>query len=322
MNISKSLKVVIATAAIIFSTVVATAAPVKVITVAQDGSGDYKTVAEALRKVRGDMDDTVKVFIKNGVYREKIVMNVTSQNVIVQGENPFKTIITWDDFASRNNMGTSGSYTFKVEGNNITFMDLTFENAAGPDAGQAVAVFTTGDCLKFINCRFLGNQDTLYTGGRSARLYFENCYIEGTTDFIFGAATALFSGCEIHCKADSYITAASTSATTPVGYVFHGCHVTAAPGVKAVYLGRPWRPNASTFFIKCLLPEAIRPEGWHNWNNTANEATARYGEFACYGPGASTDARVNWRRTLDADAAAAMVNPDSLFERCSTWHPY
>lgn len=316
-----SFRFVIAAALLSLTSLVSPAAISRTITVAQDGSGDYTTVGEALRKVRGDMDDTVRVFIKNGIYREKIVMNVTAQNVIVQGENPFKTIITWDDYASRNNMGTSGSYTFKVEGNNITFSDLTFENAAGP-VGQAVAVFTTGDCLRFVNCRFLGNQDTLYTGGRSSRLYFENCYIEGTTDFIFGAATALFSVCEIHCKADSYITAASTSATTPVGYVFHRCHITADPGVKEVYLGRPWRPNASTYFIKCKMPAAIHPAGWHNWNNADNEKTARYGEYGSYGPGASDSTRVAWRQQLTADDAAALVNPDSLFARASSWRPY
>lgn len=290
------------------------------ITVAQDGSGDYNTVGEALRKVRGDMDYTTRIFIKNGRYHEKLTLNVTAQNLIIEGENPDSTIITYDDYASLRNMGTSGSYTFKVEGNNITFRNITVENAAGP-VGQAVAMFTTGDCIKFFNCRFLGNQDTLYTGGRLSRLYFENCYIEGTTDFIFGAATALFNKCHIHGKINSYITAASTSSSNPIGYVFHKCKVTAAPGVDALYLGRPWRPNASTYFIECELPSSIHPAGWHNWGDAANETTARYGEYRCTGPGSDESKRVKWRKKLSAESAATLINPDSIFARTLRWNP-
>ena len=162
------------------------------IVVATDGSGDYTAVSDALRKVRGDMDDPVTVYIKNGIYREKILLNATLHNVTIEGESAEGTVISWGDYASLRNMGTSGSYTFKVEGNNITFRNLTIENSAG-NVGQAVAMHTIGDRIRFINCRFLGNQDTLYTGGRASRLYFEDCYVEGTIDFIFGSATALFN---------------------------------------------------------------------------------------------------------------------------------
>ena len=186
-------------------------------TVAADGSGDYTTVGEALRKLRGDFDDPVTIFIKNGVYREKLLVNATVNNLTIEGESPEGCIISWDDYAALRNMGTSGSYTCKVEGNNITFRNLTIENAAGP-VGQAVAMHTIGDRISFINCRFLGNQDTLYTGGRNARLYFEDCYIEGTVDFIFGSATAFFNRCHLHGKQDGYFTAASTAEENPVGY--------------------------------------------------------------------------------------------------------
>ena len=92
----------------------------------------------------------------------------------------------------------------------------------------------------FVGCRFLGNQDTIYTGSEGSRLLFTNCYIEGTTDFIFGPSTALFEYCELHSKRDSYITAASTPKEVEFGYVFKNCKLTAAPGIKKVYLGRPW----------------------------------------------------------------------------------
>lgn len=289
------------------------------VVVAADGSGDYYTVGEALRKVRGDLDTPFTIFIKNGVYREKLLINATANNIIIEGENPDSCIITWDDYAALRNMGTSGSYTFKVEGNNITFRNLTIENAAG-QVGQAVAMHTIGDCISFINCRFLGNQDTIYTAGNRSRLLFDNCYIEGTTDFIFGPATALFTGCEIHSKSNSYITAASTPADVEVGYVFSRCRLTADEGVDKVYLGRPWRPYSSTTFIDCEMGSHITPAGWHNWKDPENEKTARYGEYGSKGPGASAG-RVEWARTIDAATASRLVDPAYIYNNVADWNP-
>ncbi|MBD5367672.1 MAG: pectin esterase [Bacteroides sp.] len=290
------------------------------ITVAADGSGDYTTITDALRKMRGGMEYNTRIFIKNGVYTEKIVMGISLCNIDIVGENADSVIIQYGDYASLNNMGTSGSYTFKIESSNISFSDITFANTAGP-VGQAVAVYTTGDRISFTRCRFLGNQDTLYTGGVDKRLYFDNCYIEGTTDFIFGSATALFVNCDIHAKADSYITAASTPANVRLGYVFDRCRITAAEGVTKVYLGRPWRPYASTFFIGCEMCGAILPAGWHNWGNASNELTARYGQYDCTGEGADTSHRVTWSKILTPDEARQYVTPEYIFEISNTWNP-
>ena len=157
-----------------------------------------------------------------------------------------------------------------MEGNSITFRNLTIENNAAR-LGQAVALHTEGDKLVFINCRILGNQDTIYTGAAGTRLYFADCYIDGTTDFIFGPSTAFFENCEIRSKTNSYVTAASTPKDIAVGYVFKNCRLTADPGVDKVYLGRPWRPYAATVFINCEMGKHIRPEGWHNWGETIDE---------------------------------------------------
>lgn len=151
--------------------------------VAQDGTGDYTTIAEALEAVRAFMDFDVKIYIKKGIYKEKLVVPSWVQHIELIGEDVQNTIITHADHANMNHMGTFRTYTVKVEGNYITFRNITIENNA-PRLGQAVALHTEGDCLRFINCRFLGNQDTVYTGVEGTRLYFENCYIEGTTDFI------------------------------------------------------------------------------------------------------------------------------------------
>ncbi|MDE6633132.1 MAG: pectin esterase, partial [Muribaculaceae bacterium] len=246
----------------------------KTITVAQDGTGDYKTINEALKKVRGDFDDPVRIFVKDGVYKEKVLVNNTLKNVTIEGESRKGTVISNGDYASLNNMGTSGSYTMRIDGNDITLKNMTIENTAG-QVGQAVALHTTGDKIHVIDCDILGNQDTLYATGHNSRDLFDNCYIEGTVDFIFGAATALFRNCHLHAKRDGYLTAASTPKENLVGYVFHNCKVTADPEAKNVHLGRPWRPYASTFFINCELPKGINPKGWHNWGNEENEKTAR-----------------------------------------------
>ena len=292
----------------------------RTIIVAQDGSGEFGTINEALKKLKGDSEESVRIYIKNGRYHEKILMNYTLNNVTLEGESKEGVIITNGDYASLNNMGTSGSYTLRIDGNNITLKNLTIENTAG-HVGQAVALHTTGDKIHVKDCNIHGNQDTLYASGHNSRALFDNCYIEGTVDFIFGAATALFRNCHIHAKSDSYLTAASTAKENPVGYVFHKCKVTTAPDVKNVHLGRTWRPYASTYFIECELPEAINPKGWHNWGKEENEKTARYGEYNCSGPGAKDTERVGWRKNLDAMEAAELTDPGRIFTRSSVWIP-
>ncbi len=250
-----------------------------------------------------------------------MLLNNTLKNVTIEGESRKGTVISNGDYASLNNMGTSGSYTMRIDGDDITLKNLTIENTAG-HVGQAVALHTTGDKIHVIDCDILGNQDTLYATGHNARDLFDNCYIEGTVDFIFGAATALFRNCHLHAKRDGYLTAASTPKENKVGYVFDKCKVTADPEAKNVYLGRPWRPYASTHFINCELPENINPKGWHNWGNAENEKTARYGEYNCKGPGAKSTERVGWHKKLSALEAAELTDPGQVFTRNSVWMPY
>jgi len=161
-----------------------------------------------------------------------------------------------------------------------------------------VAIFVSGDRAVFKNCRFLGFQDTLYTYGKYSRQYYENCYIEGTVDFIFGSSTAVFKDCEIRSKRDGYLTAASTPEGRDYGYVFVNCRLTADPGVEKVYLGRPWRPYAKTVFIDCEMGAHIHPAGWHNWNNKEAEAHSFYAESGSKGPGSKDSERVSWARTI------------------------
>lgn len=288
--------------------------------VARDGSGEFRTVSEAVEVCRAFMEYTKVIYVKKGIYKEKLVVPSWLTNIEIIGEDRDETIITFDDHANvkipkiglestlqlqdpkdgLQTMGTFRTYTVKVEGCHITFRNLTIENSA-PRKGQAVALHTEGDCLRFVNCRFLGNQDTIYTGMANTRLYFENCYIEGTTDFIFGPSTAWFEGCTIHSKINSYITAASTPKDVKYGYVFNNCTLTAAEGVDKVFLGRPWRAYAYTLFINCNLGEHIVPEGWQNWkdyHDPAQEGTVRYQEYNNSGAGANPQQRVAWSKQL------------------------
>ena len=292
------------------------------ITVARDGTGEFRNIAEAIEVCRAFMDYHKVIFVKKGLYKEKLVIPQWVQNIEICGEDRDETIITYDDHANifyattGKGMGTFRSYTVRVEANDITFKNITIENNSAR-LGQAVALHTQGDRLTFVNCRFLGHQDTVYTGNANTRLYFKDCYIEGTTDFIFGPSTAWFEGCTIHCKADSYITAASTPREVAYGYVFNNCRITAAPNVTKVYLGRPWRDYGYTLFMNCELPRQIRPEGWHHWQKE-REQTARYMEYNNTGEGAQPKSRVAWSRQLSKDEAKK-ITLQNVFHLSNDW---
>lgn len=275
----------------------------KGIVVAQDGSGDYKTVQEAINAVPDFRKLSTVIFIKNGTYKEKLNLSGSKKMIKLVGESVEKTILTFDDFASRKNsfgeeMGTSGSASFYVYGDGFSAEHITFANTAGP-VGQAVALWLAGDKLSFINCRMLGFQDTLYTFGPGSRQYFKNCYIEGTVDFIFGASTAIFDGCTVFCKkGEGFITASSAPDSTKFGYVFLNCKIEGDAAEESYYLGRPWRPYAKSVFIHCILGRMIKPEGWDHWGNESNQKTAYYAEYQNSGPGASTLKRAEWSHQL------------------------
>ena len=284
--------------------------------VARDGTGEFRNIDDAIEVCRAFMDYHKVIFVKKGVYKEKLIIPSWLTNIEICGEDAEQTIITWDDHANiktqerPKGIGTFRTYTLKIEGSDITLKNITIENNSAR-LGQAVALHTEGDRLVFVNCRFLGHQDTVYTGVAGSRQLFRNCYIEGTTDFIFGPGTAWFEECEIRSKANSYITAASTPKDQPYGYVFNRCRLTADEGIDKVYLGRPWRDYGYTLFMNCELGSHIRPEGWHNWQKNREE-TARYMEYGNSGPGADTKDRVGWSRQLDKKEAKKITQEEVL----------
>ena len=311
------------------------------IVVDQTGHGDYMKVQDAIDAVPNYSHDKITtILIKAGTYKEAIDIPHTKFRMKIMGQGADKTILTYDRYAEQLwpdndfKVGTSGSASIYIHSSYVTFEDITFENTAGEgkEIGQAVAVFTDGDFLFFHRCRFIGNQDTLYTYGRFGkeggikRNYFLDCYIEGTTDFIFGPSIAYFENCHIHSKKNSYVTAASTLPGQKYGYVFRNCRLTAAPGIDKCYLGRPWGAYAKTVFIDCELGDHIVPDGWHDWEKAGKPDTKKnsyYAEYGSSGPGARGP-RVKWAHTLkpkdlkDYTFEKVMYQPQDGI----VWNPY
>ena len=277
------------------------------IEVAKDGSGDFKSIQEAITSTRDLGPDWVKIYIKNGTYREKIDVPAWKRKIALIGESRDGVILVNADYSGKKDSitgkvhNTFTSYTLKVEGQDFYAENLTIQNT-WCERGQAVALHTAGDRSIFKNCKILGCQDTVYTAGENNRVLFDSCYIEGTTDFIFGQATAFFDGCEIKSLVNSYVTAASTPAMQQYGYVFIDCKLTAASNVTQVYLGRPWRPYAKTVFINTQLGAHIVPQGWDVWDGDAmfphKERTVFYAEYNSFGAGANPEERVWWSHQL------------------------
>lgn len=292
--------------------------------VAKDGSGNFTTIQDAVMACRDYAERNYTIFVKKGVYEEKLVIPSWKQRITIIGEILDSTIVTYNDYAGKldssgKKLGTFRTHTCLVSGNNITVENITFINSAGV-VGQAVAMHVEGDRCVFRNCRIIGNQDTLLGAGEHSRQYFVNCHIEGTTDFIFGPSTAVFDRCTIVSKKDSYITAASTTASQKYGFVFLHCTLRADTGTTKVYLGRPWRLYAYTTFINCDLGTHILPEGWHNWSKPEAESTARYSEYESFGPGASPTTRVAWSRQLSRDEAAS-ITATAVLAGMDGWNP-
>lgn len=278
------------------------------IVVAQDGTGNFKTVQAALNAVPLNNKKPFIIFIKAGVYYEKLQLDSSKNYVTLEGEDKFRTVLTYNDHTGKidpkgDTINTRSSWSFRILANHFTARNIHFRNDAGFNAGQAVAVESDGDQAAFYNCRFTGFQDVLFTNSDKSRQYFQDCYIEGTTDFIFGSSTVWFERCHIHSKKDSHVTAASTPKENEYGYIFHDCMLTGDSSIHKATLGRPWRPYAMVVYLNCYIGEHIRPEGFSNWNNTDNYKFARYAEYGSYGPGSDTSGRLNWVKQLTEQEA-------------------
>lgn len=313
--------------------------------VSQAGKADFKSIQEAIDSIPDDNLKEIKIFLKNGIYNEKLFIEKPYVNLI--GESSGETIITFNDYARKKfpdgkEFGTFNSYTAFIGCKNFIAENITFKNSSGSGSvvGQAIACYVDSEAAYFNNCRFLGRQDTLFTAplppkpiipgsfsgprGNIPRKdtvqYYKNCFIEGDVDFIFGSATAIFNKCEIFSinrdmDVNGYITAASTPENKEFGYVFIDCKLTSDASPGTVFLGRPWREFAKVAFINCRMGDHIKPSGWDNWGKTNAEKTVLFAEYKSKGPGAKPDKRANWSKQLTDEEAEKYTLSNVLKEK-------
>ncbi len=323
--------------------------------VSADGSGDFNNLQAAIDAIPADNRQRVTIHIRNGVYKQKV--KIDKPYITLIGESAAGTVLTFDDHAKRpfpngETMNTFNSYTLYVGGHDFRAKNLTVENSAGSGKikGQALAVYADADRISFKGCHFLGCQDTLFTGplpkrptplglnlihptlgsgeaeyAGEIRQYYEECFIRGDIDFIFGSATAVFNRCEIYSndrgdEINGYITAGSTSPHYRFGYVFLDCRLTGDAGPGSIYLGRPWRDHAKVAFINCRMGGHIRAEGWHNWDKPHREETVTYLESGSSGPGANDAARVKWSKIL-SPKEAEVYTIANILSGSDGWNP-
>ena len=290
--------------------------------VAADGSAPFTSVQAAIMAVpAGSHETPVIIHVRPGTYRELIYLQREKRFFKLVGDNPTNTILAFNLYAGITNAEGKPIGTFKtpattIDADDFTAENVTFANTAGP-VGQALAIRVDGDRASFRNCRFLGWQDTMLLN--RGRQYFENCYVAGHVDFIFGAATAWFEKCEIHALRDGYLTAASTPVDVQFGFVFSNCKMTGEPGVKT-FLGRPWRIYASTIYLNCEMSDVVRPEGWNDWKKPEAHTTARYAEFNSTGDGASPSNRADWTKPLKK-SEAEKITVEKVLGGADGWNP-
>jgi pectinesterase len=289
--------------------------------VAADGSAQFRTVQAAIDAAPSQASKPIIIQLKPGTYHEKVTVPALKTHLVLRGTDAARTIITYSDHVGQPGITTPNSTSVLVQANDFTAENVTFENAAGYTAGQAVALNVEGDRAIFRHCRLVGDQDVLLLATAGSRQYYQDCYIEGTTDFIFGPSIGVFDHCVIKSKKNSYVTAASTPAGQAYGLVFLDCKLTADTTLaQKVYLGRPWRPHAQVVYLRCELGRHITPAGWDNWRNAENEKTAYYAEYKSTGSGASPAARVPWAHQL-TPKEAKKYSLKQIFGGSQAWDP-
>eukprot|EP00257_Ricinus_communis_P002077 XP_002512914.2 putative pectinesterase 11 [Ricinus communis] len=274
------------------------------IRVDQSGKGDFKTIQDAIDSVPPNNSQLVFIWVKPGIYRERVVVPADKPFITLSGTTASNTIITWSAGGD-----IYESPTLSVLASDFVGRYLTIQNTFG-SGDKAVALRVSGDKAAFYGCRILSYQDTLLdeTGSH----YYSNCYIEGATDFICGNAASLFEKCHLHSisRNNGSITAqhrASQSDNT--GFTFLGSKIT---GIGSAYLGRPWGAYSRVVFALSYMSGVIVPPGWDSWSGQTRQSTVFYAEYKCYGPGVVKSKRVEWSHELSAEEAAPFLTKDMI----------
>jgi pectinesterase len=306
------------------------------LSVSQKG-GRFRTVQEAVDAIPRGNTAPWEIEIAPGRYTGRLTIPRDKPFIRLIGQDAATTVLSFN-LSTATTAETRYSASTYVFADDFQAANLTFENSYGPGS-QAVALFMAADRAVFQNCRLVGWQDTLYVNGPgclfvpqpltstdatdcpAGRHYFDQCYIEGHVDFIFGDAAAVFRECRIHSKGAGYVTAQSrTYPGQTSGFVLDNCRLTGENTGTGVYLGRPWRAFSHVVYLRCWLGAHIQPEGWSVWNGNYNHETSFYGEYQSQGPGAQPERRVPWSHQLTAEEAAAYAARDFL-KGLDGWQP-
>ncbi|XP_039145343.1 pectinesterase 3-like [Dioscorea cayenensis subsp. rotundata] len=269
------------------------------VTVAKDGSGEFKSITKALELVPKKNMFPFVIYVKEGVYSEYVEVEKSMWNVTILGDGMYKTVVT----GSKNKVAGSTTFksaTFIVSGRRFTAINMGFVNTAGPDKHQAVALRSSADQSVFYRCSFVGFQDTLYT--HSLRQYYRECDIVGTVDFIFGDASVIFQNCRImprqpmQGQANTITAQGRIDPNENTGIVIQASTISPFDNVTAdTYLGRPWKVYATTIFMRSVIGEMVDKLGWLEWEEyVVPPKTIDYAEYHNTGPGSSVAGRVNW----------------------------
>ncbi len=316
--------------------------------VAPDGSGNYTKIQDAINAVPSNSEKRTVIFIRKGLYNtEKLIVPADKKNITLIGENRDKTIISYhifdckegglnnkcpaEDAAKWSKIIMQTSATIALLGDGFQAKNITFQNTAGP-VGQALAIVVDSDKNIFINCNFLGYQDTIYLRKSGKRSYFLNCLILGRTDYIYGAGIAFFDACEIRSYGGGWITAPATPQDQKYGYIFNKCKLTyisdsprSGDDGQAIALGRPWHLFPKVAWIKCKMCKEIDPKGWPTtWRmDYADKSTDLHlYEYKNSGPGADMSGRVKWAglRAL-TDKEASEYTLSKVITGTDGWNP-
>ncbi len=285
----------------------APAASTSKIIVAQNGSGNYKTVQAAVNAVPSNNTTPVVIYIKTGTYKEVVTVPSNKPHITFYGQDEKSTIITFNNYHGKTKpgggtFGTGDSASVFIQANDFSAFNLTFQNTAG-NVGQAVAINVTGDRAVFDKCQFLGWQDTLYAN--TGRQYYENSYIDGRVDYVFGDATAVFERTEFYSVAGGGGTVTAQkrgSASETTGYVLNNDIIDGAIP-NSNFLGRPWGPYSRVIVMNSSIGSNIEAAGWQNWSTADYHLTAYYAEYHNTGPGSGTSGRVSWSHQLTSQQA-------------------
>ncbi|XP_058745631.1 probable pectinesterase 29 [Vicia villosa] len=272
----------------------------KTITVSQSGKANFKTIQSAIDSVPAGNSQWIHIQISSGVYKERVLIPKNKPCIYLEGAGSKSTRLEW---------GSHENATLDIKASNTAVKGITFTNTLNSpvlsdvvDVVPAKAAKIHADKCAFYSCSFFGVQDTI--NDDDGRHYYNNCYIQGATDFIYGNGQSLFEACTIYFSTgksslhqNGVITAQyRDSPNDPSGFVFKNCSISGTGYMTE--LGRAMGAYARVIIANSYLSDVVSPEGWSPLAYVGHEKNLTFVEEGCTGPGADKSKRVKWMKSL------------------------